>query len=202
MVLAIEVLGFLVAAVVVYLAVTFVQVWTSSHRDDPRPADAIVVLGAAQYNGRPSPVLQARLDHAISLYRDGVAPLVVVTGGRQSGDRVTEAKASADYLIARGVPDTAIRREVQGGDTWESLAAAARFLGRDGAENVVLVSDPYHNHRVAAIASEAGLSPVGVSPQTQVVPEGSAGAAALARETLGVAVGRLIGFRRLASYAG
>lgn len=200
--LAIEVLGFLVAAVVVYLAVTFVQVWTSSHRDDPRPADAIVVLGAAQYNGRPSPVLQARLDHAISLYRDGVAPVVVVTGGRQSGDRVTEAKASADYLIARGVPDTAIRREVQGGDTWESLAAAARFLGRDGAENVVLVSDPYHNHRVAAIASEAGLRPVGVSPQTQVVPEGSAGAAALARETLGVAVGRVIGFRRLASYAG
>ncbi|MBX7160039.1 MAG: YdcF family protein [Acidimicrobiia bacterium] len=184
------------------MLVTFVQVWTSSHRDDPQPADAIVVLGAAQYNGTPSPVLQARLDHAIELYRDGVAPIVVVTGGRQSGDRVTEAKASADYLIARGVPDAAIRREVQGGDTWESLAATARFLGRDGAEDVVLVSDPYHSHRVAAIASEAGLNPVGVSPQTEVVPQGVDSAEVLARESLGVALGRLVGFRRLASYAG
>lgn len=201
MVVVLEVLGLAVAAVLAYLAVTFVQVWMSSHRDDPRPADAIVVLGAAQYNGRPSPVLQARLDHAIALYRNGVAPLVVVTGGRQSGDRVTEAKASADYLIARGVPDSAIRREVQGADTWESLAASARFLDRDGAENVVLVSDPYHNHRVAAIATEAGLNPVGVSPQAEVVPEGSDAAVALARETLGVGLGRVIGFRRLASYA-
>lgn len=195
-------LALVTVAVVAYMLVTFVQVWTSSHRDDPQPADAIVVLGAAQYNGTPSPVLQARLDHAIELYRDGVAPIVVVTGGRQSGDRVTEAKASADYLIARGVPDAAIRREVQGGDTWESLAATARFLGRDGAEDVVLVSDPYHSHRVAAIASEAGLNPVGVSPQTEVVPQGVDSAEVLARESLGVALGRLVGFRRLASYAG
>lgn len=195
-------LGLVLAAALVYLVVTFVQVWLSSHRDDPRPAGAIVVLGAAQYNGRPSPVLQARLDHAISLYRDGIAPIVVVTGGRQSGDHVTEAKASADYLIARGVPDSAIRREVQGSDTWESLAAAARFLERDGVDDVVLVSDPYHNHRVGAIASEAGLKPVGVSPQAAVVPEGFDGAQALTREALGVAVGRLVGFRRLASYTG
>lgn len=196
-----KVAAVLAAVVATYLVVTFVQVWTSSHRDDPRPSDAIIVLGAAQYNGKPSPVLQARLDHAIDLYRDGVAPVVVVTGGRQSGDRVTEAKASADYLIARGVPDAAIRREVQGGDTWESLAATARFLDRDGAHEVVLVSDPYHSHRVAAIASEAGLEPVGVSPQTEVVPGGIDAAQALARETAGVALGRVVGFRRLASYA-
>lgn len=196
------ILALVAGAVLVYLCVTFVQVWSSSHRDDPQPADAIVVLGAAQYNGKPSPVLQARLDHAISLYRDGVAPVVVVTGGRQSGDRVTEATASADYLIARGVPDSAIRREVQGGDTWESLAAASRFLAREGSENVVLVSDPYHSHRVAATASETGLNPVGISPQAQVVPRGLDGAEALARESLGVAIGRIVGFRRLATYVG
>lgn len=200
--MVLKVVAVLAALVFTYLAVTFVQVWMSSHRDDPRPSDAIIVLGAAQYNGKPSPVLQARLDHAIDLYRDGIAPIVVVTGGRQSGDRVTEAKASADYLIARGVPDSAIRREVQGGDTWESLAAASRFLDRDGAHEVVLVSDPYHGHRVAAIASEAGLDPVGVSPQTEVVAGGVDAARALARETAGVALGRIVGFRRLASYVG
>lgn len=199
--MVIRVLAVCIALVCAYVAVTFVQVWMRSHRDDPRQSDAIVVLGAAQYNGKPSPVLQARLDHAIDLFRDGVAPLVVVTGGRQSGDRVTEAKASADYLIARGVPDSAIRREVQGGDTWESLAAVSRFLDRDGARDVVLVSDPYHSHRVAAIATEVGLNPVGVSPQSEVVPRGADAARALARETAGVALGRLIGFRRLASYA-
>src|SRR5262249_30254309 len=117
----------LVAIVVVYLAVTFVQVWMASRRDGARPSQAIIVLGAAQYNGQPSPVLAARLDHAIDLYRAHIAPVVVVTGGRQPGDQYTEAGASADYLHEHGVADRAILRETTGRTSWESLEAAARF---------------------------------------------------------------------------
>ena len=107
----------------VYLSVTFVQVWRAARRDDARPSDAIVVLGAAQYDGRPSPVLAARLDHAIDLYDDGIAPVIVVTGGRQPGDRFTEATAAANYLHDHGVPDDAILRETTGRSSWESLDA-------------------------------------------------------------------------------
>ena len=129
-----------VGLVAAYLAGTFLQVWFAAGRDDaPKRAEAIVVLGAAQYNGRPSPVLRARLDHALMLYRAGVAPMIIVTGGRQPGDRTTEASASASYLMAHGVPDARLRREVQGTNTWESLAATARFLRRDGVRDVVLV---------------------------------------------------------------
>lgn len=110
----------MVGLTVVYLAVTFGQVWWASRRDQARPAQAIVVLGAAQYNGRPSPVLRARLDHATDLWRRRLAPVVVVTGGRQPGDKFTEATASADYLIAHGVPDAQILREVSGRTTWDS----------------------------------------------------------------------------------
>src|SRR5205814_9458139 len=98
----------IVAAVVLlvvgYLGVTFVQVWLASRRDDARPAQAIVVLGAAQYNGVPSAVLRARLDHAAELYRRGLSQIVGVTGGKRAGDTYTEASASADYLARRGVP--------------------------------------------------------------------------------------------------
>ena len=179
--------------VLAYVAGTFLEVWWSSTRNDAPVSQAIVVLGAAQYDGRPSPVLRARLDHALELYERGVAPLVIVTGGRQPGDRVTEATASANYLIARGVPDPKIRREVQGTNTWESLAATARFLKQDGISEVVLVSDSYHAARLAGTAREVGLVPH-VSP----VGEG-ASVSRLARETAAVALGRLIGYRRLSS---
>ena len=117
----------LFAFVFVYLAVTFVQVWRAARRDEARRSDAIIVLGAAQYDGRPSPVLAARLDHAIDLYRDDIAPVIVVTGGRQAGDRFTEATAGATYLHEHGVPDNAILRETTGRSSWESLEASARF---------------------------------------------------------------------------
>lgn len=178
-------------AAVAYLAITFVQVWRAAGRDEVRPADAIIVLGAAQYDGRPSPVLARRLDHAAELYADGVAPLVVVTGGRQPGDRFTEAAASAAYLAEHGVPGGAIEREVQGESSWESLAAAARFLRADGITSVVLVSDPYHAMRIDGIAHELGLDAV-VSPADAGTPIGS-----LLKETLAVALGRIIGYDRL-----
>ena len=181
-----------VGLVAAYLAGTFLQVWFAAGRDDaPKRAEAIVVLGAAQYNGRPSPVLRARLDHALMLYRAGVAPMIIVTGGRQPGDRTTEASASASYLIAHGVPDARLRREVQGTNTWESLAATARFLRRDGVRDVVLVSNGFHSARLAATAHEVGLSPH-VSPVG-----GRGGFGHLLRETAAVAIGRVIGYRRL-----
>ena len=106
--------GAVVGIVLLYFVVTFVQVWLTSRRDQARPAQAIVVLGAAQYDGRPSEVLQARLDHAVDLYHRDLAPLIVVTGGRQPGDRFTEATAAAEYLHSKGVPDEDIQREVNG----------------------------------------------------------------------------------------
>lgn len=174
-----------------YVVTTFVQVWRASTQDGARPADAIVVMGAAQYNGRPSPALRDRLDHALDLYRDGVAPLVVVTGGRQEGDRYTEATTGYNYLRANGLADEIIRKEVQGASTYESLAAVARFLRAEGITDVVLVSGPSHSKRLAGVARDVGLR-AAISPAP-----GDPSVRSLLRETAAVALGRLIGYRRL-----
>jgi uncharacterized SAM-binding protein YcdF (DUF218 family) len=179
-------------ALVLYLGGTYVEVWSASRTDSRKPSQAIVVLGAAQYNGKPSPVLRARLDHALALYDAGVAPMVIVTGGRQAGDVTTEAAASAKYLMRGGVPDRAIRREVKGRDTYESLRASKRFLAAEGISKVVLVTDGYHAARVRATAREVGLSAT-----SSAVP-GDAPLDKLIAETGAVAIGRIIGFRRLA----
>lgn len=189
----------LLAAVLVavaYVGVTFVQVWRASMEDDAGPAQAIVVLGAAQYDGRPSPALQARLDHAAELYDQGHAPVVWVTGGRQPGDRTTEGKSGYDYLRSRGLPDEALAIENQGRNTWESLAATARFLHERGTTEVLLVSHPYHSYRLSGIAGELGLTPH-VSPTDSRPPRWVDSARSLARETAAVALGRLVGYRRL-----
>ncbi|HEX6419665.1 MAG TPA: YdcF family protein [Acidimicrobiales bacterium] len=181
----------LAAALVLYVSVTFVQVWQASRRDGAQSAEAIVVLGAAQYDCRPSPVLAQRLDHAHELYRDGVAGTIVVTGGKRDGDRCTEAHASADYLRAAGVPDDDLLLEVQGRTSWESLAATGLILRDRGLTRVVLVTDGYHALRVKAIASQIGLE-ASVSPSR---PGGTLGE--LVKETAAVAVGRVVGFDRL-----
>src|SRR5690606_27720941 len=124
-------------------AVTFVQVWHASTQDDERPSEAIVVLGAAQYDGRPSPVLQARLDRAYELYRAGVAPLIVTTGANQEGDRFTEGYVGFDYLRNRGVPEDDLLVITDGVNTWEELSATANQLRPLGLDRVVLVSDGY-----------------------------------------------------------
>jgi uncharacterized SAM-binding protein YcdF (DUF218 family) len=178
-----------------YLGITLVQVVAASRHDGAKPAQAIVVLGAAQYDGAPSAVLRARLDHAAELYKAKIAPVVVLTGGKQPGDRFTEASAGAAYLRAHGVPNAALRLETQGTNTWESLAAAARFLREEGINDVVLVSSPYHSLRIQNIASEVGLDGV-ASPSSN--PEGFGTTANhVVRETFAVAVGRIIGHRRL-----
>lgn len=194
--LAFQVLLVLALAVALYLAVVFVEVWTASRNDDAQPAEAIVVLGAAQYDGEPSEVYRARLDHAADLYGAGIAPTVVVTGGRAEGDRFSEAAAGADYLHRRGVPDGDILRETSGRNSWESLAASARFLHDRGITEVVLVSDPFHAERIDAIADEVGLDGH-VSPTRTSPIDGVEEWQRLGSETVKVAVGKLIGFRRM-----
>lgn len=178
-----------------YLAFTFVQVWLTSRHDDARPAQAIVVLGAAQFNGVPSSILKARLDHAYELYQRKLAPVIVVTGGKQPGDVYTEATSSADYLISRGVPDDDILREVSGTNSWESLAAASRFLKARNIRTVLMVSDAFHSYRIDAIAEELGLDPHPSPTRTSPIT-GFDVTRHLVRETAAVAVGRIVGYRR------
>lgn len=185
------------ALVVLYLSVTFVQVWWASRQDDRTPSTAIVVLGAAQYNGEPSPVLKARLDHAAELWEAGVAPTIVVTGGKQEGDRVGEGYASFQYLLDQGIPESALKIEVDGTNTYEQLSASKAIVDDLGAaDSVVIVSSPYHSFRASGIAGEVGLVPH-TSPS-----EDPASLSSLARETLAVSLGRIVSYRRLANWMG
>lgn len=185
----------LLALLLVYMGGTFVQVYRASRHDGAVPADAIIVLGAAQYDGRPSPVLQDRLDHALALYRIDIADHIVLTGGRQEGDRFTEATAGYNYLRQHGVPDEALLKEVDGTNTWESLAASARFLIERDLTQVVLVTDGYHAKRVGAIADDLGLD-ASVSPSDSRLSNASE-LRHLLRETIAVSIGRVIGYDRL-----
>jgi uncharacterized SAM-binding protein YcdF (DUF218 family) len=195
--LARKLIGFGLLVLVVYLAVTLVQVWLASRRDDAQQAEAIVVFGAAQYDGRPSPVLRARLDHAASLYEEDIAPTIVVTGGQQPGDRTNEATASASYLRREyGIPDEDILREVSSENSWQQMASAANELRKRGKEQVILVTDPFHAARVQAMAEELGLDSH-VSPTRTSPIGGTRELKHFARETVAVAAGRVVGFRRL-----
>lgn len=126
--------------------------------DTRRPAHAIVVLGAAQYDGRPSPVLRARVDHAVALWRRGLAPVLITTGGRGKGDTTTEAAVERRYAMKHGVPDSAILVEAEGRSTRESLRNVSAMLGEDARE-VILVSDPFHMLRLSILARRFGLRP-------------------------------------------
>ncbi|HVE77507.1 MAG TPA: YdcF family protein [Gemmatimonadaceae bacterium] len=134
-------------------------------RDVARRSDAIIVLGAAQYVGRPSPVFRARLDHGIGLWRRGLAPLLVVTGGRGEGDTTTEAEVGRRYAVRRGIPESAIIMEGRGRTTSESMRAVATMLGVRSSNRVILVSDPFHMLRLAVLARRFGMDAV-PSPTT------------------------------------
>src|SRR5687768_2643641 len=128
-------------------------------RDRAQAADAIVVLGAAQYVGRPSPVLKARLDHAISLWSRGLAPLLIVTGGMGAGDTTSEGAVSRQYALKHGVPDSAILVENQGRTTRESLGVVADMMHGRNLDRAILVSDPFHMLRLSIVARGLGLTP-------------------------------------------
>lgn len=163
----------------------FAWVWWVSRLDERAHADAIVVLGAAQYNGRPSPVLKARLDHAIDLYREGMAGIIVVTGGIGTGDRVSEATVGHKYLRSQQVPDSAIIVRPDGRTTAESMRSVAEWVHERELTSVLLVSDPFHMARLRIEAGRAGLeahtSPTLTSP---ILPGSRTEAGYLALEAL------------------
>lgn len=133
--------------------------WYAS-RDRARPTDAIIVMGAAQYRGRPSPVLRARLDHAIGLFAQGYAPRLVLTGGIAEGDTASEAAVSRAYVLRAGVPDSSLLLENDGRTTSQSMRAVAQLLQARGMEGVVIVSDPFHVFRASVLARRHGLRAV------------------------------------------
>ena len=153
-------LGALLALVVAVIGWSALTVWMAAHHDDAAEldrTDAIVVLGAAQYNGTPSPVFQGRLDHAVLLWEQGRADVVITTGAKQPGDIATEADAGADYLIEQGVPAEAVLALPVGHTTFASLRAVARELRTRGGGSAFLVSDPWHNARIEAMARDLGF---------------------------------------------
>ena len=148
--------------------VALVLVLVVSQEDERQPAEAIVVLGAAQYNGRPSPVLRARLDHALGLYREGLAPVIVVTGGVGVGDTTSEAMVGRRYLMGHGVPAEGVAAEAVGRTTTASMDAVAAWVRGRGISRVILVSDPFHMFRLRLEARRTRLqaytSPTESSP--------------------------------------
>lgn len=183
-------------ALIYFFYISFL-VWHYAHVNEARKADAIVVLGAAQYNGEPSKVLKARLDHAAALWKKGYAPVIVVTGGKVPGDTHTEAGASAAYLAKLGVPDAAVLREVQGRNSWQSLQAAAKFMKARDINKVLLVSDSFHDARIRQMASDLGMEPY-VSPTPTSPITGGAKFRYYVKEVGELSVGKIIGFNHIA----
>jgi uncharacterized SAM-binding protein YcdF (DUF218 family) len=162
----------LLVLVLAYFAVSTTLVARWMGKDERPQVDAIVVLGAAQYDGRPSAIYQARLEHAVELWSDKVAPLLVFTGGKEPGDRFTEGGSGARWALARGVPSAAVLTEEQSRTTYQNLAGAKRALERrdpdGGRRRIVVVSDPFHMFRAVRQAADLGMdaypSPTRTSP--------------------------------------
>ena len=146
-----------VLAVALLVTSTPLAIWWTARQDSRPRSDAIVVLGSAQYNGVPSSIFEARLEHAIALYEDGVAPVIVTVGGKADGDRFAEAEAGRDYLAGSGIPGEALLAVPEGGDTLESIRALSASSMDRGWSSVVLVSDPWHAMRAERMAEDAGL---------------------------------------------
>jgi vancomycin permeability regulator SanA len=153
-------LGLVLLVFAALLGTTAFAVWRAAHTDDASRidhADIILVLGAAEYGGRPSPVFEGRLDHAVLLFEQGRATTVMVLGGSRPGDPTSEAAAGREYLVAQGVPADAALAEPVGHTTLESLRAAAGYMSANGLRTAFLVSDPWHNLRIERMASDLGI---------------------------------------------
>jgi uncharacterized SAM-binding protein YcdF (DUF218 family) len=192
---ALRIVLLVVAAIVLYFAVTLVQVWLTSRHYEPHRAEAILVMGAAQYDCVPSPDLRARLDQALILYRQRDAHLIMVTGSKEPGDRCTEAQSGAMYLESKGVPAGDILR-AGGNNTYENVAAAAPVLQRHGANVVLVTTDPFHEARSMAIASDLSLSPSPTPTQSSPIT-GWSTVPYFLKEAVGVGLGRIIGYNHL-----
>jgi vancomycin permeability regulator SanA len=151
----------LVLVILGVLLATAVAVWRTAHKDEARRqsrVQVIAVLGAAEYNGRPSATFQGRLQHAAALFERGFADRILVLGGNKPGDRTTEAAAGRQWLLDRGVPEADVFALPEGSNTLDSLRAAAAFMTQHGYRSVLLVSDPWHNLRIRRMARDLGLS--------------------------------------------
>ncbi len=192
-------LGVVVVFVAGYLLISLLQVWNTGRSADRQPVDAIVVLGAAQYDGRPSPQLQARLDHALELWNLNLASYIVVTGGKQEGDRFTEAETARKFFESSGVAGDLVFEENSGTTTYASLLAVSKVASQKKIARVLIVSDPFHLLRAKLIAKEVGLDATSSSTRASVIRGGDAFRRNL-QEAVGVAVGRIVGFQRVDSW--
>jgi uncharacterized SAM-binding protein YcdF (DUF218 family) len=195
--LALRIVSLLLTALVVYFAVCLVQVWLTSRQYDPHTADVIMVMGAAQYNGVPSPDLAARLNEALKLFNNNPkdASLIIVTGGKEKGDVYTESEAGSTYLHARGVPLSDIL-QAGGNTTYQNEADAAPQLLARHATTVLVTTDPFHEDRSMAIASSLGLTPSPTPTKTSPI-KGWSTVPYFLKEAVGVGLGRIIGFNHL-----
>ena len=193
--LALRVVSLVLALLVVYFGVTLVQVWLTSRHYEARAATSIVVMGAAQYDGVPSPDLRARLNEARLLFREGYSHLIVVTGSKEKADRFTEAETGFRYLRAQGIPAGDIS-QAGGHDSYQNLADAAPIVKAHGGKVVLVVTDPFHEDRSLAIATNQGLTPYPTPTETSPIA-GWSTVPYFLKEAAGVGLGRVIGFRHL-----
>jgi uncharacterized SAM-binding protein YcdF (DUF218 family) len=159
-----------VSATLAFLAVTAVRIVNAASKQEAIHADAIVVFGAAEYSGRPSPVLRARLDHALDLFHRGVAPVVITTGGAAADPKFSEGGVGKDYLMRHGVPENSLIAETQGSDTSESAIRVGVIMRANGLHSCVAVSDAYHVFRIRKLLEHEGVSPVYLSPRPDSRP--------------------------------
>jgi len=196
--LIIRIVTLLISVVIVYFAITFVQIWMTGHEHSTKHAQAILVFGTTEDNGTPSPELRARLDQALILWHKDRAPWIAVTGGKRPGDAFTEADVSVTYLESHGVPASRILKG-SGTDTWENVATVLPKLKSHGITTVLTVTDPFHEDRAMAIASSQGLTPYPSPVRNSPTVKHSLWKYYL-KETFEVGIGRIIGFQRFHSW--
>lgn len=182
-----------IAAVLTLIAVVVLglmaAIYAEARGDEARPVDAIIVLGAAQYNGRPTDVFESRLQHGLDLYNRGLAPVIIVTGGKQNGDTYTEAETGEQWLLNRGVPQSAILMENQGRDTWENIDGAHKAAEGRNIKSVLIVSDGFHLFRAKRMAEAVGFDAyTSPAPNSPIRPWSGVEFSYVIRETVAVIV--------------
>jgi uncharacterized SAM-binding protein YcdF (DUF218 family) len=155
------VFALLLVLLFIYIGWNYAQIARQSGLNEARPADAIVIFGAAEYAGKPSPVYRSRLDHGLSLYKQGLAPFVITTGGHGDDEHFTEGGVGRDYLVASGVPDAKIIAETQSSDTSDSAERVAVIMKANNLKTCLAVSDGYHIHRIKLMMADQGITAYG-----------------------------------------
>jgi uncharacterized SAM-binding protein YcdF (DUF218 family) len=196
--LIVRIISLVIAVVIIYFAITFVQIWLTGHEHSTKHAQAILVFGTTEDNGTPSPELRARLDQALVLWHKGRAPWVAVTGGKRPGDHFTEAGVSATYLEGKGVPSSKILVG-SGTNTWQNVKSVVPKLTAHHITTVITVTDPFHEDRAMAISSSQGLTPFPSPVRNSPTVKHSLWKY-YAKETFEVGLGRIIGYGRFSSW--